>query len=363
MKLSCFAATPLGLELISAAELTELGARNAITSHGGVTFDCSWDGLFRIQLRARTITRVLLRVADFSVRYFNELERRVANLPWSLYLTDDATVRVQASSHRSRILHTGKIAETVLSAIKRVDSDDAEQTIFVRMDNDRCTISIDLSGERLDRRGYRLESGKAPLRETIAVGLLRWSGWKPTAPLCVPMCGSGTWPIEAALIAQRTAANSDRSFPFSTWPCLPQARWLKAQSTAQGLHNNSEMPAILASDVNAAAIGITQRNAERAGVAACIDVQQADFRKLRPQEAHATGWILCNPPYGSRLNQQQGDIYQDLGLWQREHAAAWHCLVICPDWQAQRSLAGKPRANLAFSSGGKRLTALLFSPE
>ncbi len=212
--LEAFAACLPGVEPFLAQELEELGyiPANHHPGEGGVGFSSTLEGLYRANLWLRTANRVLLRLGRFQAIQFAELRRKAANLPWERYLTPGQPVAIRSTCHHSKLYHSGAVSERVLGAIgDRLEhapealafdeEQPAAQLVLVRMDNDECTISLDMSGEPLHRRGYRLAVAKAPLRETVAAAMLYASGWDRRSPLLDPFCGSGVIPIEAALLA------------------------------------------------------------------------------------------------------------------------------------------------------------------
>jgi len=211
-----------GLETIAAQELNRLSAHDIREDEGGIHFSGTLDSLYRISLRARSITRILLRVGKCHAMSAAELQHQIARMRWEHVIPKGAILSVKASSEHSKLTHSEQTSEAVEAGIREAlgkrlqKSGDSQQTIYIHIHNNRCDIRVDCSGERLDRRGYRLASAKAPIRETLAAGLLQWVGLKADEPLYVPMCGSGTFAIEAALINQRIAAISIIAFLFLT---------------------------------------------------------------------------------------------------------------------------------------------------
>ena len=292
-----FASTGPGLESIAAGELKALGTRGRQET-GGIAFDADLQRLYESNLWLRTASRVLVRLGSFHASTFYELERRAKKLPWAKFLPASGGVRVRVTCRKSKLYHSDAVAERVLSAIEGsasrviegsatgtddegLDTDALEnldatddrarstresgQLFVVRIVNDECEISADSSGELLHRRGYRRETGKAPLRETIAAAMVLASGWKGDDPLLDPMCGSGTIPIEAAMIARKIAPGLRRNFQFMKWPGFDAELWNRilenARAAATGFSGE-----IIGSDRDAGAVQAAGRNAERAGV-------------------------------------------------------------------------------------------------
>jgi len=357
-----FAICPVGMESLAAEELRELSAHNVQVVHGGVEFSGSFDLLYRVSLRSRCLTRILLRLASFKALSFPELYNKTHKRFWQKYLPVGSEVVVQASCHASRLMHSGRVEQTVAAAILEILQSGStgaggagQQRIYVRFDSDQCTLSLDASGERLDRRGYRQVSGAAPIRETIAAGLLRWMEWKPDEVLMVPMCGTGTVAIEAAMLAMRKPPSLGRSFPFEVWPAASAKRWQATVEKAAGMVK--PMPArIHASDLDPKVLESAMANAAVAGIES-IKFASCDFRELEPIAEH--GLLLLNPPYGSRLGGAGArELYRDIGKQLRGPFAGWRKMVITPDAECERALGMPVERRLAFLHGGMRVQAL-----
>jgi putative N6-adenine-specific DNA methylase len=349
-----FASTAPGLESIAAGELKTLGARGR-QEIGGVGFAGDLDRLYEANLWLRTASRVVVRLGQFHASTFYELERRARKLPWADFLPASGPVRLRVTCRKSRLYHSDAVAERVMAAItesaSRVvensaagindeggDADHAEETehadtasgegefeigevpsqlFIVRIVHDEVEVSADSSGELLHRRGYRKEIAKAPLRETLAAAMLLASGWRKGEPLLDPMCGSGTIPIEAALLARGIAPGMHRKFQFMSWPTFDEGLWKEVLEKARGSMTNS-IERIRGSDRDAGAVHAAERNAERAGVADTIQFStQAVSGSIAELEdvAKGTGWILTNPPYGVRMGESDDlrNLYARLG--------------------------------------------------
>lgn len=350
-----FASTAPGLESIAAGELKTLGVRGR-QEVGGVAFGGDLDRLYAANLWLRTASRVVVRLGRFHASTFYELERRARKLPWEEFLPVSGRVRLRVTCRKSRLYHSDAVGERVMSAItgsvsRAIESsstgfndegDDADHTeeaehadgvdnrdvqsrprgepgqrFIVRIVHDQVEVSADSSGELLHRRGYRQEIAKAPLRETLAAAMVLASGWRSGEPLLDPMCGSGTIPIEAALIARGVAPGLKRQFQFMSWPSFDETLWSdileKALNSATATSEK-----ICGSDRDAGAIQAAARNAERAGVADTIQFSvEAISQALGELEelATGTGWILTNPPYGIRMGESDDlrNLYARLG--------------------------------------------------
>ena len=330
----CYAVTHPGIESITARELAAIGITPGPAEPGGVAFEGDARSVVAANLNLRTASRILVRLGTFRARTFPELERHARRLPWSAYVARGAAIAFAVTSRKSRLYHQGAIAERLLRSIgesigeaRSADDDDA-QLFVVRVVRDEVTVSADSSGALLHRRGDRLATGKAPLRETLAAAMLLSMQWDGSAPLVDPFCGSGTVPIEAALIARRMAPGQARHFAFERWPGadLAAVERLRAEAAARSLPR--AMVPILGSDRDAGAIGAATANAERAGVAADLELRRAALSDIAPPGA--TGLLLTNPPYGVRVGERAPlrDLYAQLGNVCRRDFSGWQVALL-----------------------------------
>ena len=325
----CYAATHPGIEQITARELGALGLSAGRAEPGGVEFTADLESLIAANLQLRTASRVLVRLGTFRARTFPELERHAVRLPWREYLPDGAAAAFAVTSRKSKLYHQGAIAERLLriagggSGVLHAADDEAAQLFVVRAVRDEFTISADSSGALLHRRGYRLATGKAPLRETLAAAMLLALDWDGSVPLIDPFCGSGTIPIEAALIARRIPPGHARSFALERWPGVgPEVvEHVRAAALERSLPHAS-VP-LLGSDRDAGAIESAAANAVRAGVADEITFRRQPLSALVAPEP--AGLLLTNAPYGVRVGERGPlrDLYAQLGNVCRERLAGW----------------------------------------
>lgn len=294
-----YAVAAPGLEEITAGELRGMGARDIVVQAGGVAFGGS---LERANRELRTASRVLKVLARGRAKSFAHLESVCQEVGWADYLCPGEPVRVLVTCRRSRLYHDKAVAERVSAILASggfpAPTDDDEQApaeVWIRLFGDRLSVSVDSSGERLHRRGYRLDPWKAPVRETLAAGILLASGWDPKTPLLDPMCGSGTFPIEAALMALGRPPGEHRHFAWERWPC--KAKGLARRSVAPADSAKVEVPQIVGVDRDPGAIAAARANAERAR--APIELACADIGDVGPTPG-VPGLIVVNPPYGER---------------------------------------------------------------
>lgn len=366
-----FAVTAPGLEPLCAAELTTLGMDGIEPREGGVLFSGRLAAAYGANLWLRTAGRVLLRLKDFRVRGWPDLERQAASVPWEVWLTPGAPLKVQATLRQSNLKHSGRVSETVLKAsMARLEGlglappepagpgDTQAQRLLVRGSGRRASLSLDTSGTHLHKRGYRAAGGAAPLREDLAAALLSLCGYDGRETILDPLCGAGTLAIEAALIARSLPPGGRRGFAFEGWPSFRAATWehLKRQAASQALP--SARAPIRAQDRQAQARAWAQENAERAGVAGDVELSRADFFTTPPPPG--PGLLVMNPPYGRRLGsvRQARDFAGRLGQRLRAGYQGWRCGVVLyrPEWAELLGLTEEAR--LAAPFGGLKVTLL-----
>lgn len=334
--MTCYAVTQPGLEAVTAAELAQLGLGSATPEAGGISFAADLRGLYQANLHLRTASRVLVRLASFHAASFAELERHARRVDWTRVLTEGAPLRFRVSSRKSRLYHQDGIAERLLRAATAAvpgvheltgasdepESDRAGQLFVVRVFRDEVTISADSSGALLHRRGYRQATARAPLRETLAAAMLLAVQWSGEHSLVDPFCGSGTIPIEAALMAAGIPPGRHRLFAFEQWPGFDRADWNRLRADADAAVRAPAVP-IIGGDRDAGAIEASLANAERAGVAEWVRFERAPLSALELPDQ--PGWIITNPPYGVRIGERNRlrDLYARLGQIVRAH----------PDWR------------------------------
>ena len=377
--LNCFAITTPGLEPFAERELRALGHADAAADAGGVAFTATRPELYRANLWLRTASRVVVRVAEFRARTFFELERQGARLPWDRFVGGGGGgVRFRVTSRKSKLYHTGAVAERLAAAVEKrtgaavvaggaPPEDDAEgegdeaalaQLFVVRIAHDVCTVSADSSGALLHRRGYRQRVAKAPLRETLAAAMLAGAEWDGRTALLDPMCGSGTIPIEAALVARRLAPGRDRDFAFMHWPDFRAADWRRLlQQAAEQALPASPVP-IHASDRDAGAVEATRENARRAGVEQDLALAVRPLSSAAPSpELGAVperGLIVTNPPYGARIGDpaQLRNLYAALGALARIRLPGWTLAVLSADRALESQLGVQVTEVFRTSNGG-----------
>jgi putative N6-adenine-specific DNA methylase len=300
---------------------------------GGVTIQGGWPEVWRANLWIRGASRVLARIASFRAVHLAQLDTRARRVAWSEVLRPDVPFRVEASCSSSKIYHSGAAAERIETAIRETlgapRSDAAEVTVMLRIEHDLCTISIDSSGGLLHRRGYKEAVNRAPMRETMAALFLRQCGFDGTEPVLDPMCGSGTFAIEAAEIAARLNPGRHRRFAFEQLANFDAAAWEQMRAV-----KSARIPAVRfhGSDRDAGSIAMSRANAERAEVADFTEFRQATISEITPPEG-PPGLVIVNPPYGTRIGERQklAPLYRALGQVLKSRFGGWRVGLIAAE--------------------------------
>ncbi|NCP88317.1 MAG: hypothetical protein CO094_11155 [Anaerolineae bacterium CG_4_9_14_3_um_filter_57_17] len=378
---SYFAVTAPGVEEFTALELARLGLLPAsdaapqpvtVNAQPQLTFTGGLPALYRANLHLRSASRILARLGQwFYARDFTELRERAARLPWERFLSPGQPVSLRVTCHKSKLYHSDAVAERVVAAIadrlgkespvqKAADEDFSAQRIVVLLDDDRATLSVDSSGDLLHRRGYRLATAKAPLRETLAATLLLASGWDAESPLVDPFCGSGTIPIEAALLALGLPPGRNRRFAFMDWPDFDAALWQSLCAEADAARSAAPPPFIFGADRDAGAIEMAQANAARAGVEQFIQFRCQAVSNLHraPLDTLAPGWVVTNPPYGLRVSEGKDlrNLYAQFGNVLRAGFPGWQVGALSSDLALLGQMKIKMDTSLRLVNGGVNVT-------
>lgn len=337
---------PLGLEPVCADEIAalDLEVDQVLANQGIVSFTASLQDLLRANLHLRCVERVSVALAEFAASRFEQLEEHTAGIVWERWLDDRRRLLLRVTSRGSKLYHERAIAERMHAvierrlgrAVERAKGDELDdpgrdvQLVIVRLEKNRCMVRMDTSGTRLHRRGYREQTGGAPLRETLAAAILRACGWEPDQPLVDPFCGSGTFLIEAAERSLGLAAGRHRGFALERWPFVDAGDLaeLRRQDTPA---QRPAPPVLYGSDRAAGAIRAATGNATRAGVLEAIRFEQHPVAQLHPP-APGPGWVITNPPWGQRLAPRDlRRIYGSFGRALRDGFGGWDLGILCPD--------------------------------
>ena len=406
-ELACFAPCPRGLEDALVAELVdplgELSLAGASATAGGVHFAGSWADVYRVNLHSRIASRVLVRVAHDRYRSEDDIYRLVLAQDWMRWFDADQTLRVDVTAGSGRSKSGLRSLEFVTLRVKdgicdrfrnavgkrpSIETRTPDVRVFAYLDASTCTLYLDTSGEPLFKRGWRIEAGEAPLRENLAAGILRLAGWKPGVALLDPMCGSGSFVVEAAQTIFGIAPGAARRFGFERLKNFDEAAWTRLKESASPRVSDQADNAarmLRASDVSGDAVTLTRANLERAGIgsdiAMTIAAKQIDARQVKP---HAdTGIVVTNPPYGARIgirgerasrsyDDAQGDarshqhrddtdgadvdhalsdFFVEFGNALKQRFAGWTCHILTSDMNLQRKLRLSPDRRVPLFNG------------
>lgn len=323
-KLTLIATAAMGLEALVAKEVRDLGFENVVVENGKVMFDTDEKGLCKANLWLRTADRVKVKVGEFKATSFEELFEKTKALPWADYIPANGEFPVIGRSVKSALFSVSDcqaivkkaVVESLKQSYKDVDwfkEDGPFFRIEVALHKDIATLTIDSSGTGLHKRGYRYLHSEAPIKETMAASLIMLTNWKPELPLLDPFCGSGTIPIEAAMIAMNIAPGLNREFAAENWPWVEKKNWYEAVEEAHDLANYDLDVDIMGSDIDHKMIELSINNATEAGLEDKISFKQMQAKDFRTKKEY--GYVIGNPPYGERLKERHEveQLYKELG--------------------------------------------------
>ncbi|HXC51369.1 MAG TPA: class I SAM-dependent RNA methyltransferase [Candidatus Limnocylindrales bacterium] len=344
MQLDLVATSTFGLEAVVMRELEALGYPATSTQTGRIEFRGDEHAVARANLRLRSADRVLVRIAQFPAADFDALFDSVQAIEWEDWIGPADAFPVSGRSVKSTLSSVPAVQRTVKKAIveRLLDAYGASSLpetgatfpIEVALLKDTATLLLDTSGDGLHKRGYRDLVGAAPLRETLAAGLVDLSFWKRGKPLIDPFCGSGTIAIEAAMLGRNIAPGVSRSFIAEDWPMFDEDIWTRAHEEARDLELPDLGERILATDIDNEALSLARRHAERAGVAADIHFQRLPFSEVSSSQQY--GCIVTNPPYGVRLEERRDvlELYESMpAVFSRLATWSFFVLTSWPDFE------------------------------
>ena len=339
MKINFVIPCLLGLEKLIADELRALGAEDVVSENGRVLFSGDEHMLARANICCRYAERIQILVGTFAAKSFEELFQGTKALPWEQWIGKTDAFPVKGYSLNSTLFSVRDcqsiIKKAVVERMKQTygvswfDETGPIHQIQVSIMKDQVSLLLDTSGYGLHKRGYRLEAGGAPIKETLAASMCCLAHVREYHTLYDPMCGSGTLLIEGALLANNIAPGKNRSFAADRWEQIPQDVWLQERERAIDLERKDSRLTAYGSDIDAATLELAKANAERAGVAQYITFEQRDLRDFAPQTEKGT--LLCNPPYGERLMdlREAEKIYRLMGeKFLQKHG--WSYTIISP---------------------------------
>jgi len=322
MQYELIATSTFGIEAVVKRELVKLGFEVVRTENGKVTFLSDLSGIAKANIWLRSADRVLLKVGEFTAETFDELFEKTRALNWGKYIPIDGKFTVNGKSVKSKLFSISDCQAIVKKAIVETlkqkyavtwfDESGADYTVLISMLSDVATLTIDTSGTALHKRGYRVAPVEAPLKETLAASLIMLSYWNQDRTLYDVFCGSGTIPIEAAMIGKNIAPGLKRDFASKHWSFIGDDIWTREIATAKAAIRSDIHLSIFASDIDALCIEAARTNAEEAGVGDSIVFTQIDFKNVDYSTPY--GILITNPPYGERLSEDYNvnDIYNNM---------------------------------------------------
>ena len=358
-----FSPCPRGLEALLAEELASFGARAARVVHGGVNWEGDWDACRRANLESRLATRVLCRVGQGRYRAEVDIYKLAYSATWAKWFTADDTIRIYVTAQKSPLQSLEFITLRVKDAVcdhfrtvagrrPSVDTANPAVRIHLFLTADTATLYVDTSGEALYKRGYKPAAVEAPLKENLAAGILRLTGWQPGTPLIDPMCGSGTFLVEAAQIALGIAPGAGgRSFGFQRLKNFRLEQWKDLLDAAQDAEKPVAFAQIYGSDLSPVAVRAALANLDRAGLLPAVSLSSGDVLEI--DAPAASGVLVANPPYGERLSEQDelAAFYPPLGAALKRKFADWHCYLLTADLRLPKLMRLAPSKKTPLFNG------------
>jgi putative N6-adenine-specific DNA methylase len=346
MKFELIATAAFGLEAIVKREIEALGYKISESENGRITYVANENGLAQSNLWLRTADRVLLKMGNFDAPTFEDLFQGTKAIPWETLIPIDGNFRVSCSSVKSQLSSVPACQSVAEKAVieklnetygaRHYEKSGAVYDILIRILSDRVTVSVDTTGQGLHKRGYRTQNVDAPIKETLAAAMVSLSFWKEGRFLADPFCGSGTIPIEAALMGRNIAPGISRNFVSEEWAFVPTEVWKRERANAyKKINRNSEFR-ITASDISSKAIAAAKVNAENAGVDDCIQFERAPFSAFEAKEER--GVMVTNPPYGERIGEQKeiAKLYAEIGRFFKSEPT-WSLFLITSSKEFERT--------------------------
>jgi putative N6-adenine-specific DNA methylase len=364
------AKTLYGLEKVLSEELIGLGAGDVQTANRAVLFEGDMSLLYRVNYSARTALSVLMPIADFRIRSKDDLYKGGSKIEWDRIMDPDDTFSIAPVVNSPHFGHTGYAGLILKDAIadsfrnktgKRpsVDTTNPRVLINLHISNDLVTISIDSSVVPLFKRGYRQEQSVAPLNEVLAAGIILLSGWKVSAPMTDPMCGSGTIPIEAGLIACRIPPGKFRQFfGFQRWKDFDEDLFEKIKLECNSQIRLSPVK-ISGSDISEQAIQYAKANVARAGLNDAVTLEMSDFKNLRSTDDN--GYLFLNPPYGQRIQPEDIDmLYSTIGTILKHNFPGTTAWIITSNKESLKHIGLKPKQKYTLFNGALECALLKY---
>ncbi len=365
------AKTFAGLENVLADELTQFGAKDVRTVKRAVEFAGDLELLYKVNLWCRTAINFMQLIKSFEVKEQQDLYDNLRKIKWEQYFDHSNTIAVKAvifntvfdNSHFVELRSKDAIADYFsekFGSRPNVDTRDPDIKISIHLSKTTCKVSLDSSGAQLFKRNYRRSGGEAPLNEVLAAGLVKLTGWDKKSTLIDPMCGSGTIPIEAAMLAQNIPAGILRKkFGFQNWKNYEPKLFEEIKTKAKELQKPPGKTIIEGHDISGRNIGIARQNTMQAGLLGTIHLQRNDFFSYTP--VHKTGTLIINPPYGKRLKQDDLiEFYKKIGDTLKNKYEGYSAWIISQDYTPLKYIGLKPSGKLTVYNGPIECSYLKF---
>jgi putative N6-adenine-specific DNA methylase len=357
-----FAICPRGLEEVLADELRAIGAEDLRSTHGGVHFSGDWSVCYKANLESRIATRILWHIVTGPYASEDDIYRLAVRQLWPNHFAVSRTMRVVTTAIKCPLKSLDFVTLRVKDAVcdrfredfgerPNIETRNPDVSVHVFLTENQCTLYLDTSGQPLWQRGFRKASVDAPLKENLAAGILKLSGWQPGTPLIDPMCGSGTFLLEAVQMALDRAPGLDRGFAFELLKKFEALTWATIRAAAEARVKPAERMDIRGWDIDDKAVRATRRNLQEAGFDNIVTVDQGDVLEIAPLNEH--GILIANPPYGERIGEQDqlSAFYPQLGSALKRHWAGWNCFFFTADLTLPKGLGLKPSRKTPLFNG------------
>ena len=357
-----FAICPRGLEELLADELRGIGGAEVQAVHGGVFFAGDWATCYRANLESRLATRILWHIVKGPYRSEDDIYRLAVRQLWPNHFVVSRTMRVVTTAIKCPLKSLDYVTLRVKDAVcdrfredlgerPNIDTRYPDVSVHVFLTENECALYLDTSGQPLWQRGFRKASVDAPLKENLAAGILKMTGWQPGMPLIDPMCGSGTFLLEAIQVALDRAPGLDRAFAFEMLKSFQALEWANIRSAAEARVKPAERLDIRGYDNDERAVRATRRNLQEAGFDPLVTVDRSDVLEVQPLTEH--GILLANPPYGERIGEQDelAEFYPQLGTALKRHWAGWNCFFFTADLRLPKLVGLKPSRKTPLYNG------------
>ena len=362
MNFQFFATCPRGLEALLADELLAQRALKIVVTDGGVSFEGSLETMYRVNLHSRIATRIMSRVGQGSYATEEDIYKATFKLHWPSWFKVNQTIRVKVTGVKCPLKSldfvTLRIKDAVCDRFREegalrpsVSVRDPDVRIHAYLTQDQYQLYLDTSGAPLYQRGFRDVSVIAPLRENLAAGIIMLSGWIPGTPFLDPMCGSGTFLIEAAMMAVNQPPGMKRTFGFQKLTSFDEGLWKKIETEAMNKMKPIEFLDIYGSDIDLRAVRVARHNLKVAGLEDVAKVMQSDFVKLEPPASEGT--LVTNPPYGQRIGEDEDlkEVYPAWAKHMKESFGGWNTYFLTADLEMPKDMRLKPSKKTPLYNG------------